>query len=148
MNRKLRNTILAFSVTGTVLAVGLFAARPAAPTATVETPNPVAPQSVAPRIGTLDDSVAAMLALRSDIQEQALSELSQLSSYRPSVSSSGERLTKRVPSAMPPIAPAPSEVAGQSPQRDPNELRSRLSSFQSGTSRGRQAAGDSPRSTS
>lgn len=31
MNRKLRNTILAFSVTGTVLAVGLFAARPAVP---------------------------------------------------------------------------------------------------------------------
>ena len=31
MNRKLRNTILAFSVTGTVRAAGLFAARPAAP---------------------------------------------------------------------------------------------------------------------
>ena len=28
MNRKLRNTILAFSVTGTVLALGLIAARP------------------------------------------------------------------------------------------------------------------------
>ena len=103
---------------------------------------------MAPRIGTLDDNVAAMLALRSDIQEQALSELSQLSSYRPSVNSSGERLTKRVPTAMPPIAPEPSEAAGQGPQRDPNELRSRLSSFQSGTSRGRQAAGDSPRSSS
>ncbi len=125
------------------------AARQPTPAATtVDVPNPVVPQSVAPRIGTLDDNVAAMLALRSDIQEQALSELSQLSSYRPSVNSSGERLTKRVPTAMPPIAPEPSEAAGQGPQRDPNELRSRLSSFQSGTSRGRQAAGDSPRSSS
>ena len=40
MNRKLRNTILAFSVTGTVLAVGLFAARPVAP-------GPAAAQSLA-----------------------------------------------------------------------------------------------------
>jgi len=31
MNRKLRNTILAFSVTGTVLALGLLAARPVMP---------------------------------------------------------------------------------------------------------------------
>ena len=31
MNRKLRNTILAFSVTGTVLALGLMAARPVDP---------------------------------------------------------------------------------------------------------------------
>ena len=31
MNRKLRNTILAFSVTGTVLALGLLAARPLVP---------------------------------------------------------------------------------------------------------------------
>jgi hypothetical protein len=31
MNRKLRNTILAFSVTGTVLALGLLAARPPVP---------------------------------------------------------------------------------------------------------------------
>ena len=33
MNRKLRNTILAFSVTGTVLALGLIAARPVTPDA-------------------------------------------------------------------------------------------------------------------
>src|SRR5699024_956579 len=53
-----------------------WAARPGgnpAPASTV--PHPTLPPSVAPRIGTLDDEVAAMLALRSDIQEQALSEL-------------------------------------------------------------------------
>jgi hypothetical protein len=80
-----------------------------------------------------------MLALRSDIQEQALSELSQLSAYRPAANTSGERLTRRVPTAIPRSAP---EQADSTPvQRDASELRSRLSSFQSGTSRGRQAAG-------
>lgn len=39
MNRKLRNTILAFSVTGTVLALGLMAARPVA--------HPAGPQPAA-----------------------------------------------------------------------------------------------------
>jgi len=122
------------------------ASRTTAPVATVDVPSPAVPPSAAPRIGTLDDNVAAMLALRSDIQEQALSELSQLSAYRPSQAGSGERLTKRVPSAMPPVA---SDLTGDHApvQRDANELRSRLSSFQSGTSRGRQAAGDQPRSS-
>jgi len=122
------------------------ASRPAAPVATVDVPSPAVPPSTAPRIGTLDDNVAAMLALRSDIQEQALSELSQLSAYRPSQAGSGERLTKRVPTAMPPVA---ADLNGDHApvQRDANELRSRLSSFQSGTSRGRQAAGDQPRSS-
>ncbi|WP_309134025.1 ATP-binding protein [Cellulomonas sp.] len=118
-----------------------WSARPAPsaqPLAAV--PQPSVPPSVAPRIGTLDDEVAAMLALRSDIQEQALSELSQLSAYRPSAVGAGaERLTKRVPSAVPP-APAPTEE--RPVQRDADQLRSRLSSFQSGTSRGRRAAGD------
>jgi len=90
-------------------------------------------------VGTLDDEVAAMLALRSDIQEQALSELSQLSAYRPSAVGAGgsERLAKRVPSAVP-AAPAPMEE--RPVQRDADELRSRLSSFQTGTSRGRRAS--------
>ncbi|MBT0993324.1 HAMP domain-containing protein [Cellulomonas sp. DKR-3] len=118
-----------------------WAARPAAPAApaAVDVPNPVLPPSVAPRIGTLDDDVAAMLALRSDIQEQALSELSQLSAYRPAANTSGERLTRRVPTAIPQTAPE--QADGAPVQRDASELRSRLSSFQSGTSRGRQAAG-------
>lgn len=102
-------------------------------------PQAVAPQpSVAPRIGTLDDEVAAMLALRSDIQEQALSELSQLSAYRPSaLGGSAEQLTRRVPSAVPAAPPLSEE---QPVERDAEQLRSRLSSFQSGTSRGRRAA--------
>ncbi|MCC2336047.1 ATP-binding protein [Cellulomonas wangsupingiae] len=111
--------------------------RQAAPASTV--PHPSVPPSAAPRVGTLDDEVAAMLALRSDIQEQALSELSQLSAYRPSAVGAGgsERLTKRVPSAVP-AAPAPTEE--RPVQRDADQLRSRLSSFQTGTSRGRRAA--------
>jgi len=80
-----------------------------------------------------------MLALRSDIQEQALSELSQLSAYRPKVVKPAEALAKRTPSAIPSapeIAPAESSTPHQ---RDPEQLRSRLSSFQSGASRGRRA---------
>jgi hypothetical protein len=107
----------------------------AAPAATV--PHPTLPPSVAPRIGTLDDEVAAMLAMRSDIQEQALSELSQLSAYRPASMVPSESLTRRVPSAVPSAVPAADE--GKPVQRDADQLRSRLSSFQSGTSRGRRA---------
>jgi hypothetical protein len=82
-----------------------------------------------------------MLALRSDIQEQALSELSQLSAYRPSaMGGSAEQLTRRVPSAIPTTPVSADE--GKPVQRDADELRSRLSSFQSGTSRGRRASGD------
>lgn len=119
-----------------------WASRPAAAGAPVSTvPHPNVPPSVAPRIGTLDDEVAAMLALRSDIQEQALSELSQLSAYRPSaVGGSAEQLTRRVPSAIPTTPVSADE--GKPVQRDADELRSRLSSFQSGTSRGRRASGD------
>ena len=97
--------------------------------------------SVAPRVGTLDDEVAAMLALRSDIQEQALSELSQLSAYRPRVVNGNEpeRLVKRVPTAIP-DAPEFTDVA-KGGDRDADKLRSRLSSFQSGTARGRRDAG-------
>ena len=93
----------------------------------------------APRIGTLDDEVAAMLALRSDIQEQALSELSQLSAYRPQVVTGTDRLQRRVPTAVP---EAPSIVeSADGAERDPDELRSRLASFQSGTARGRRESG-------
>ncbi|MFC4613201.1 ATP-binding protein [Cellulomonas algicola] len=117
-----------------------WAPRPpaaAAPAATV--PHPSLPPSVAPRIGTLDDEVAAMLAMRSDIQEQALSELSQLSAYRPaSMGMTGETLQRRVPSAVPSAVPAADE--GKPVQRDADQLRSRLSSFQSGTNRGRRAS--------
>ena len=103
---------------------------------TVPQPNP----APAARIGALDDDVAAMLAMRSDIQEQALSELSQLSAYRPQVvSGAPERLTKRVPTAIP-EAPESDATAGVA-ERDPAQLRSRLSSFQSGTARGRRDAG-------
>jgi hypothetical protein len=111
----------------------------AAPSSTV--PQPALPPSVAPRVGTLDDEVAAMLALRSDIQEQALSELSQLSAYRPAATGgNAERLTKRVPTAVP--ATTVGEDEGKPVQRDADQLRSRLSSFQSGTSRGRRATED------
>ncbi|MGN8244556.1 nitrate- and nitrite sensing domain-containing protein [Cellulomonas soli] len=117
--------------------------RTANPAQAAPQPLPVEPRAVqqpstAPRIGTLDDEVAAMLALRSDIQEQALSELSQLSAYRPSAMASSERLTRRVPVAVPASTAAVDE--SKPVQRDAVQLRSRLSSFQSGTSRGRREA--------
>ncbi|MFI2754029.1 nitrate- and nitrite sensing domain-containing protein [Cellulomonas sp. P22] len=105
--------------------------------------SPASPPSAAPRVGALDDEVAAMLALRSDIQEQALSELSQLSAYRPSAvngSTGSPSLTKRVPVAIPESLPLVTVESNGPSGRDAQELRSRLSSFQSGTSRGRRAA--------
>ncbi|WP_026075277.1 sensor histidine kinase [Cellulomonas massiliensis] len=104
-------------------------------------PQPSLPPSVAPSVGALSDEVAAMLALRSDIQEQALSELSQLSAYRPAaMGSPNASLQKRVPTAIPRQAPV--EDAATPIERDADQLRSRLSSFQSGTTRGRRASLD------
>jgi hypothetical protein len=95
------------------------------------------------RNGALDDEVAAMLALRSDIQEQALSELSQLSAYRPTTLSNGATgagsLTRRVPTAIPKSPEIVKPDGDRAVNRDAAQLRSRLSSFQSGTSRGRRA---------
>jgi len=110
-------------------------------------PQPSLPPSVAPSVGALSDEVAAMLALRSDIQEQALSELSQLSAYRPqAMGSSNGSLQKRVPTAIPRQAPV--EEASTPIERDADQIRSRLSSFQSGTSRGRRASLDPTSQTS
>ena len=80
-----------------------------------------------------------MLALRSDIQEQALSELSQLSAYRPSAPTSGSAaasLAKRVPHEIPASPEFVKPEAG-TPDRDADQLRSRFASYQSGTARGR-----------
>jgi len=82
-----------------------------------------------------------MLALRSDIQEQALSELSQLSAYRPSAQSNGSAtasLAKRVPHEIP-ASPEFVQPEAGTPDRDADQLRSRFASYQSGTARGRRA---------
>ena len=103
--------------------------------------QPAAQPSAPHRIGALDDEVAAMLALRSDIQEQALSELSQLSAYRPSAPTSGSTspsLAKRVPQEIPASPEFVQAVAGTA-DRDAEQLRSRFASYQSGTARGRRA---------
>jgi hypothetical protein len=105
-------------------------------TGAAATPGPTAPQ----HSGALDAEAAAMLAQRADIQEQALSELSQLSAYRPTVvdrPASGS-LTRRVPTAIPAAPEIEADTAGTT-ARDADGLRSRLSSFQSGTRRGRRA---------
>lgn len=120
-----------------------WAARPSGTASGPESSRSVPPPSAAPRIGALDDEVAAMLALRSDIQEQALSELSQLSAYRPAAmngSTGSASLTKRVPNAIPAAPPLAAPESDRATPRDADQLRSRLSSFQSGTSRGRRAA--------
>ncbi|MBC7549650.1 MAG: hypothetical protein H7269_01880, partial [Cellulomonas sp.] len=116
------------------------AAKPEADNRGVPTPAlpPVIPPT-SPR-GRLDDDVAAMLALRSDIQEQAFAELGQLAAYRPSVvgASNSNQLKRRVPTAVP--VQAVQSDGARATTRDAAQLRSRLSSFQSGTSRGRIAA--------
>jgi signal transduction histidine kinase len=125
--------------------------RPAAPaswspdhTARAAEPSiqqPASQPSAPHRIGALDDEVAAMLALRSDIQEQALSELSQLSAYRPSAPTSGSAsasLAKRVPHEIP-ASPEFVQPEAGTPDRDAEQLRSRFASYQSGTARGRRA---------
>jgi len=125
------------------------AASPAAPASgTAFTPSPsgawtpggASAGDGSPRqFGVLDDEVAAMLALRSDIQEQALSELSQLSAYRPQVVKPAASLAKRTPSAIPSAPEMAESESGQPVERDAEQLRSRLSSFQSGATRGRRA---------
>ena len=81
-----------------------------------------------------------MLAMRSNIQEQALAELSQLSAYRPAAVETAQAggLTRRTRGQ---VAASTDDVASQKISRDAAELRSRLSAFQSATSRGRQAPG-------
>ncbi|WP_454050132.1 nitrate- and nitrite sensing domain-containing protein [Cellulomonas sp. Marseille-Q8402] len=95
------------------------------------------------RPGSMGSEAAAMLALRADIQEQALSELSQLSAYRPQVDvPAGGSLTRRVPTAIPAAPEISQPDPGQTTARDADGLRDRLSSFQSGTRRGRRAHGE------
>ena len=86
----------------------------------------------------MGSDMSSMLAMRSNIQEQALAELSQLSSYRPAAveTSQGGGLTRRTRGE---VAESTDDLASQKISRDAAELRSRLSAFQSATSRGRQA---------
>jgi len=93
------------------------------------------------RPGAPDADAPAMLALRADIQEQALSELSHLSAYRPQVVDrpAAGSLTRRVPSAVPAAPEISTPASGEAPVRDADGLRDRLSIFQSGTRRGRRA---------
>ena len=79
------------------------------------------------------------IGLRAGIAEQALAELSMLSSYRPQTVGSGSTppLVRRTPAVIPTDEPVtPRQPAAP---RDANEVRSLLASFQSGTSRGRTA---------
>ncbi|WP_169925419.1 HAMP domain-containing sensor histidine kinase [Sanguibacter antarcticus] len=88
----------------------------------------------------INGDIASMLAMRSNIQEQALSELSQLSAYRPAAVDTDQAggLTRRTRGQ---VAASTDDVASQKISRDAAELRSRLSAFQSATSRGRQTPG-------
>ncbi len=64
MNRKLHNTILAFSVTGVMLVVGLMAAQPVPPPMQGELSAPDAPAAAAPLVvvaqAPLDDAGIAL----------------------------------------------------------------------------------------
>ena len=98
------------------------------------------PVPSAAMFGTFDQEMTNMLAQRGDIAQQALAELNELSNYRPqSVARSGSAaLVRRTPESIP-AAPAISVGAGRQ-DPDADHVRSTLSSFQSGTTRGRQAA--------
>ena len=95
-----------------------------------------------PSSGSFDDEVTSMLAQRADIAQQALAELSQLSSYRPKAVSGDAQTTlvRRTPNAIPAAPAIETRSPVQRTERDANQVRSLLSSFQSGTSRGRQAS--------
>ncbi|HMO10817.1 MAG TPA: hypothetical protein PKB06_04795, partial [Actinotalea sp.] len=90
-----------------------------------------------------DDPVAETpLASRAGIAQQALAELSQLSTYRPQAMGAAAPLTRRTPTPIPQAAPAAPARRGS--PRDANQVRSLLASFQSGTVRGREEAGSAP----
>lgn len=126
---------------------------PVAPPAAVTppaVPTPYAgPQTFTPQpMYGFDDEMTSMLAQRADIAEQALAELNQLSTYRPQAvsGSSSSKLQRRTPSAVP-AAPAIATSPSPRPARDANQVRSLLSSFQTGTSRGRGLAGNGAQQT-
>ena len=113
----------------------------AAPQATF-TPQPAfQPQTTFTPSGAFDDEVTNMLAQRADLAQQALAELSQLSSYRPKAASGAapSTLVRRTPGNIPAAPAIELPASGQRTERDANQVRSLLSSFQSGTSRGRKA---------
>jgi len=85
-----------------------------------------------------------MLAQRADIAQQALAELSQLSSYRPQRDTSGaSKLVRRTPGTIPAAPEIERKTEGTAPTRDANQVRSVLANFHSGTHRGRAAGGTS-----
>ena len=89
--------------------------------------------------GAFDDQVTNMLAQRADLAQQALAELSQLSSYRPKVDNAASTLVRRTPGTIPAAPAIITKPAGEQVKRDASQVRSVISSFQSGTQRGRQA---------
>lgn len=125
-------------------------APPAAVTPPPAVPTPYSgPQTFTPQpMYGFDDEMTSMLAQRADIAEQALAELNQLSTYRPQAvsGSSSSKLQRRTPSAVP-AAPAIATSPSPRPARDANQVRSLLSSFQTGTSRGRGLAGNGAQQT-
>ncbi|MBC7291459.1 MAG: hypothetical protein H5T83_09045 [Actinotalea sp.] len=132
--------------TGQGAGAGAPAAAEAPPTAVSPEPAPTTftpepgPTTFTPEPGSFDAEVNTMLAQRADLAQQALAELSQLSAYRPQAVTGGTgSLTRRTPTAVPAAPEIATASGGPRPERDANQVRSLLSSFQSGTSRGRMA---------
>jgi len=120
-----------------------FAVPPTA-AASVPSPRPAArSMSFTPQDdGGVTGSPSHQAAQRADLAQQALAELSQLSSYRPRAQDpSAPPLVRRTPAAVPEVTPIATTRTGARPSRDADQVRSLLSSFQTGTSRGRQDAG-------
>ena len=96
---------------------------------------------------SIDAELSARLALQAGIQEQALAELSQLSSYRSNqqVAETTSALTKRVRGEVP--STTVEDDMSKKISRDAAELRTRLSAFMSATSRARDGDPTGPESS-
>ena len=125
-------------------ASGMPAAVPPSGTAPAPSATPTGQTTFTPQTPTrtFDDEMTNMLAQRADIAQQALSELSQLSTYRPQavVGGGAQALARRTPASVPAAPEFGTTSSAQRPARDAAQVRSLLSSFQSGTSRGREMA--------
>ncbi|WP_062465319.1 ATP-binding protein [Demequina soli] len=99
----------------------------------------VAAQSYQPVIDTEHTSGRGDGDAEADLARAAFSELSSLSEFRPKVEKTKAGLQKRRPVAQPPVevTPIEDEVTLSPKERDADAVRSRFSSFYSGTQRAR-----------
>ena len=118
--------------------------------APVPAPEPVAAPEPVPALAG-SDGMADVLRQRSALASEALTELSRLSAYSPAAvdSAAPASLARRTPASTPAAQVAPARPASAGPRRSRNaaDVRSMLSGFQAGVTRGRTSPSDSDSST-